>query len=437
MIRKSLSITIVLLILSVNAYSLSLQETTDKAQNNNYIIKKYAYLYESAHSTEISMFKNLLPDISTQYSYTKLNIEPYQVSNGKEMIVNTADQYHWNIIVTQPLFTGFYLLNKYKFARYNEQFSKANLELVTQQIIVKARVAYFNVLYNEKNFQTRKLAEEQFASHLQDAQAFYDKGIIPENDLLQSEAAYANAKEERKKAKADLDNAVAQLNQLINEPIDKNHNIEDVENVKPVQEDIDSFYNMLAGRPDIHAMYAAIAREHAGVGMARSQYYPHLSVVGNYSKSGDNMDMSRNPYQPNILYGVSIIASWDIFDWGKSLNDAEAQKMQEHALKAELSNLETSAKTQILSAYNEVSTTYDNISVAKKALEAAQENFKLTNLRYLNQLANSTDVLDARTLLTQAESNYYGSLYGYCVALSKLELAVGKIGMFDNLIVFK
>jgi outer membrane protein TolC len=106
-------------------------------------------------------------------------------------------------------------------------------------------------------------------------------------------------------------------------------------------------------------------------------------------------------------------------------------------LQNELNNLKTQSKTQILNAYDQAQVAYHNISVAQTALTQANENYKLTNERYLNQLATSTDILDARALLTQAEANYYGSIYGYCIALEKLANAVGKTDEFDYLIRFR
>lgn len=42
------------------------------------------------------------------------------------------------------------------------------------------------------------------------------------------------------------------------------------------------------------------------------------------------------------------------------------------------------------------------------------------------QIATSTDVLDARNFLTQADTNYFRSMYGYLSAVAALERAVGR-----------
>jgi len=47
-----------------------------------------------------------------------------------------------------------------------------------------------------------------------------------------------------------------------------------------------------------------------------------------------------------------------------------------------------------------------NIETAEKALEQAQENWRITRLQYQQQMVTASDVLDAWPYLTQADSNY-------------------------------
>ncbi|HOJ13589.1 MAG TPA: TolC family protein, partial [Deltaproteobacteria bacterium] len=65
------------------------------------------------------------------------------------------------------------------------------------------------------------------------------------------------------------------------------------------------------------------------------------------------------------------------------------------------------------------------IASAREALEQARENYRITNLQYRQQITSSTEVLDARTYLSQAQMNYYGALYGYLSAIARLERASG------------
>jgi outer membrane protein TolC len=55
----------------------------------------------------------------------------------------------------------------------------------------------------------------------------------------------------------------------------------------------------------------------------------------------------------------------------------------------------------------------------------AEENFRINEERYKGQVATSTDVLDALTLLTQARTNYYSALSDYNVAKARLARSIG------------
>jgi outer membrane protein TolC len=59
-------------------------------------------------------------------------------------------------------------------------------------------------------------------------------------------------------------------------------------------------------------------------------------------------------------------------------------------------------------------------------VEQAREHFRITEHLYREQVVNSTEVLDARTALTQAETNYFEALYGCLNATADLERAIGR-----------
>ncbi len=61
-------------------------------------------------------------------------------------------------------------------------------------------------------------------------------------------------------------------------------------------------------------------------------------------------------------------------------------------------------------------------------MEQAEENYRMNVERYREQVATSTEVTDAETLLTEARNNYYGALYQYNLVWASLERALGMEG---------
>ena len=66
-----------------------------------------------------------------------------------------------------------------------------------------------------------------------------------------------------------------------------------------------------------------------------------------------------------------------------------------------------------------------NIPVAQKAIEQAEENYRMSEARYTVQVGTSTEVIDASTLLTSARRSYYEALYRYNLAWAAPERAMG------------
>lgn len=66
------------------------------------------------------------------------------------------------------------------------------------------------------------------------------------------------------------------------------------------------------------------------------------------------------------------------------------------------------------------------LEVAEKAREQAEENLRLEKLRFAQSISTSTDVLDAQTRLTHAESNLVSARTDIWIALAGTRLALGQ-----------
>jgi outer membrane protein TolC len=72
-----------------------------------------------------------------------------------------------------------------------------------------------------------------------------------------------------------------------------------------------------------------------------------------------------------------------------------------------------------------VGTASEALVVAKAAVAAAEENFRLVKKRYEANAATSFDVVDAEGLLTQARGQMETARYDYLIAHAALRAAMG------------
>jgi len=67
----------------------------------------------------------------------------------------------------------------------------------------------------------------------------------------------------------------------------------------------------------------------------------------------------------------------------------------------------------------------EKIKVTKDAISQAQENLRINKIRYEEGVGTATDVIDAITLLTKAETNFYTALYEFNRAQANLIYSIG------------
>jgi outer membrane protein TolC len=69
----------------------------------------------------------------------------------------------------------------------------------------------------------------------------------------------------------------------------------------------------------------------------------------------------------------------------------------------------------------------EKISVAKLAVEQAEENARMTSDKFKGGLATSSDVVDADVSLLQSQTNLTGALVEYELAQARLAKAAGEL----------
>ena len=82
-------------------------------------------------------------------------------------------------------------------------------------------------------------------------------------------------------------------------------------------------------------------------------------------------------------------------------------------------------KLEVEKNYLDLKNALEKIQVTKDAVGQAEENLRINRIRYEEGVGMSTDVVDAITLLTTAETNYYRAVYELQRARGRAPYAIG------------
>jgi outer membrane protein TolC len=251
--------------------------------------------------------------------------------------------------------------------------------------------------------------------------------MTPKNDLLEAEVALANAKQELVAAENRLQVAYAEFNTLLRRFIDAPVVLEDILTYKHVAQTWESAWEAAKrNRAELKMADLQVTIAERNVQLARKDYTPEINLRANYSKLGDN---------PNVQGGEGIIdpdswhvmlsATWTFWEWGKTRHGVREKLCLLTQAKEKREQAEDDIRLEVKKACLKLRESEKNIFTVKKAIEQAQENLRMNEERYKAQVATSTDVLDARTLLSKTETNYYNALSDYNIAKAQLDRAMG------------
>ena len=413
---------------SAAAETLTLDQAVNSALQNSFAIKEAQNHEKSTRENLKSSRTDFLPKATANYSYTQLDDAPYQVVGGTARQVGDTDAVHFDVTVVQPLFKGFGILSRYKIARAESEIGSLELEQAAMDVIRDTKTAYYEALLA---LNIQKVAEDQvktLEAQEKDAQGFYDHGVIPKNDLLKTRIARASAVQEREKARADARIAVSRLNIVMGSPIDRDLALGPVDTVVTEPGELGELMEFaVKNRPEMRIMGQGLESYQASVNLARSTCYPELSLVGRYEQNGDDPGATDNDYSNDHNTSVSIQARWTFFEWGKSRADTREIRYEKQAFNEKIKAAEGRIRLETKQEYLNLQVREKNIRTAEEALEQARENFRITRSRYLQQVTTATEVLEAQTFLSRAESDYHRAVYGRLIARARLTRAAGTL----------
>ncbi|MDD3395805.1 MAG: TolC family protein, partial [Acidaminococcaceae bacterium] len=115
----------------------------------------------------------------------------------------------------------------------------------------------------------------------------------------------------------------------------------------------------------------------------------------------------------------------NIFDSGVTASKVAAARADK--VKAEETYRQTTDSVQldVRNNYLSLREAEKRIATSQTAVSQAEEDYRISILRYQAGVGTNTDVMDAQVALTQAKNNYIQALYDYNTSGAQLDKAMG------------
>ncbi len=159
--------------------------------------------------------------------------------------------------------------------------------------------------------------------------------------------------------------------------------------------------DVLERRPDISTAERMMAYENAQVGIARTAFYPHITLSG--SGGWQSRDLGSLLNAPSLFWSLGADALQPIFEGGRNrANLAAARAAYDQSV--------ANYRQSVLTAFQEVEDGISNLSTLSQALatqgaavDDARRELEIANNRYIGGVTSYLDVINAQTTLLVSE----------------------------------
>ena len=353
-------------------------------------------------------------------------LEGLQEGGADRIYVGDDDIFSIGLTVQQPLFTGGAILNAYGASKHGLRAAEFRGRRVEDQTRFDVTRAYVGSIAARAAVDVMERAVEQVGSHVADLEALFEEGMILESDVMRARVQLSDVKLRKNAAEHAAQLAMAAL--AFTMGLDPGTDIvllDDLATSGFPDFTLESWTGgALENRPDLSAMSEVVEAAGNVVGMARSEFFPQLVLIGNY-----NWDRPNRQYEPEFYehWSATIALQMNVFDWGGRWNrvrEAKAGRLQaEHGLAL----MEDAVRLEVKQSYLEHDEAVTAVVISEDGLAQARESLRVTRESFQAGAATNSDVLDAQTALTTAEMNRISALARLRLAEARIELATGLV----------
>ena len=303
-------------------------------------------------------------------------------------------------------------------ARAGAKSSAEDVEIQKQETVRLVKEAYYGLALSNRLVQVRQAQLDRALVNLRSAKGFFEVGTQPKSSVTRAEVDVANGQLDIIKAVNAVNIFRLTINQFMGIPINTPTEIRDNLTYEHVEFEPKNLLNeAFARRPEYRQIKARYEQADFTVKQQFRNFFPNVVAQGTYGAARPDMNETYN-------YGLTL--NWTIFDGGGKIAQYKQAQAQRDAAQARVRDTELTIWQQVERAYVTVRQAEEAIGAAEKAVESAEENFRLSQGRFDAGVANIIELTDAQLALTTAESNVAQALADYRIAIAQLERFLGR-----------
>ncbi|ULQ53449.1 TolC family protein [Flavihumibacter fluvii] len=342
---------------------------------------------------------------------------------GAQQPIKVNSALYGMLNVSQPLFTGFKIKSGIESARYLAIAARLDSEHDRNAIIENTIQAYTNLYKADAAISVVKETLAESNQRVKDYSSLEKNGVLARNDLLKAQLEVSNLELALLEAEKDRKLANVNMNIMLGLPTDTSFKTSLPEGIRVADKPLEEWENIASqNRKDMAALKEREKAGSAAIVAARSDLYPGIAATAGYV-AANIPGLMRIDLAVNVGIGVKYNIS-SIWKTKAKVSQAEARQQQ---IQISQGLLNDNISLQLNKDYQDAILADKRITVLEKAVDQANENYRIVSNKFRNSIATTQEVLDANVARLRAQLNYEFSKADAQVSNYKLAETAGII----------
>lgn len=410
--------------------NISLDDAINLSISNSKQLKLNQYKIDEASAKVQQAIEQKLPNMSISGSYLRLgnaqiDLKTNPNNNGgggnngnsggapkvSQAVYGTAN-------ISLPVYAGGKIKYGIESAKYLAEAIKLDAEQNKDEVIQNTLEAFANLFKANSSVQLIKENLEAAKHRVIDLANLEKNGLLARNDLLKATLQVSNIELGLLDAENNVLLANVNMNLMLGLPVETELRLDTtgIEKQDDGSRHLGDYLQLaMQNRKDVTSIALRKKAAEVSVQATKAEKLPSLQLSGGYI-AADVPNVFTVTNAVNIGLGVSYnIAS--LWKTKSKVQQAEAVVKQ---IVINQSILDDNITRQVNKAYLTLMSNRKKIEVMENAVQQAAENYKIVKNKFDNNLANTTELLDADTAQLQAKLNYTLSRADAFLAYTKL-----------------
>lgn len=334
------------------------------------------------------------------------------------------------VLLTQPLYMGGKIRAYNQITHYAEDIAQEKLRGGRQEVILQVDQAYWQVVSLANKERLAISYRDMLLQLNKDVEALIREGVATRANALNVNVKLNEAEMTLLKVQDGLTLSRMLLCQICGLPLESSpllaeEQMEDLAAVPMPLASIDSL--KWEWRPELRQLEKAVNIYDAKVQVQRSDYLPHLALMGGYATTYPSL---VNGFEKRFrgIWNVGVTLKVPVWNWGEGRYKVRSAKAEAQIARLNLDEAREKVQLQVSQSRLRANEAVRKLQLSERNLEMADENLRVAQVGHTEGVVTTSDLLGAQTAWLQAHSERIDAQIDVMITRSILDKALGRLG---------